>query len=186
MDTMHRNEATGCGITPVADRAHSSSAHLVFMSSSTEDGGFSTRTVLLIAAVVGIVVSAPWWIQTLITGSSQGEPQSPASGADTALVEPDAVQKQADAQPAGGSEMSETASDCTVTVLPTSVLVKRSPTGIDAGYARAESGEYAALGYKVVKKENEAQGWYKIKVEDKKGWIKHNSLTVLESGTCPP
>jgi len=77
-------------------------------------------------------------------------------------------------------------SDCTVTVLPTSVQVKRSPEGIDAGYARAESGEYAALDYTVVEGEEKAQGWYKIKVEDKRGWIRHNSLTVLESESCPP
>jgi hypothetical protein len=73
-----------------------------------------------------------------------------------------------------------------VTVLPTSVLVKRTPTGINAGYARAESGEYVALDYKVVQSDGDAQGWYKLKVGDKKGWIKHNSLTVLESGSCPP
>ena len=156
------------------------------MSSSTEDGGFRTRTVLLFAAVVVVGVSAPWWIQTLIIGPTQGEPQDPISGADTAMVEQDTVQTQADARPAREGESSTASTGCTVTVLPTSVLVKRTPTGINAGYARAESGEYAALDYKVVEGEKEAQGWYKIRMEEKKGWIQHNSLTVLESGSCPP
>lgn len=156
---------------------------LFSMSSSTEDGGVSTQTVLLAAAVVLVVASVPWWIQALIVGSAQGDSKAKgaASEADTAMVEqPPTQQTQADGAEAAAS------SDCTVTVLPTSVRVKRSPTGIDAGYARAESGEYAALGYKVLEGEKEAQGWYKIQVEDKKGWIQHNSLTVLESGACPP
>lgn len=154
-----------------------------FMSSSTEEGGGSTQTVLLAAAVVLVVASASWWIQALIMGPAQDDSkaQRAMSKADTALVEQAPTQRtQADGAEAAAS------SDCTVTVLPTSVRVKRSPTGIDAGYARAESGEYAALGYKVIQGEKEAQGWYKIQVEDKKGWIQHNSLTVLESGTCPP
>jgi len=152
------------------------------MSSSTEDGGGSVSmgTVLLAVGAVLVVASAPWWIQTLIVGPAQGDSQAQEEtpGADTAMVE-QAPTPQAEAQAADSS-------DCTVTVLPSSVRVKRSPEGIDAGYARAESGEYAALDYTVVEDEEDPQGWYKIKVGDKKGWIQHNSLTVLESGACPP
>lgn len=157
------------------------------MPSSTEAGGISTRTILLVAAMILVVGSAPWWIQSVIVGSTKGDPQDQnrVSGADTAMVEGGTAQAQVTAQ-SGGAEGQDVGTGCTVTVLPTSVSVKRKPTGLNAGYARAESGEYAALGYKVIENKNETQGWYQIKVEGKKAWILHNSLTVLESGSCPP
>jgi hypothetical protein len=153
------------------------------MSSSTEDGDLSTRTIVFIGAVVLVAAGALWWVRPLIIGPAQGD-ASPRG--DTALVTSDATQRPNDDSSGAGKDQSPASTGCTVTVLPTSVLVTRTPTGINAGYARAESGEYVALDYKVVQSDGNAQGWYKLKVGDKKGWIKHNSLTVLESGSCPP
>lgn len=156
------------------------------MSSSTEDTGGSIQAVLLIAAVVLLGGTAPWWMSALVIGPTQGEAQGPSPRTDTAMVDRDTAQTQAEARTENRNGQDGASSDCTVTVLPTSVTVKRTPKGIEAGYARAESGEYAALDHRVVENETEVQGWYKIEVGGKKGWIKHNSLTVFESGSCPP
>jgi len=78
------------------------------------------------------------------------------------------------------------AAECVLTVIPTSVVLRRTPGGLQAGYARAESGEYAAQGDTTVTTGGDTQHWYKITAEGKTGWVKDNTLTLIESDGCPP
>jgi len=107
------------------------------------------------------------------------DPQDGAAPADTVAG------PATDGSP-GNSAQALADAECVLTVLPTSVVLQRTPSGLAAGYARAQSGKYAARGHTTVTTDGDAQDWYKITAEGKTGWIQDNTLTVIESDGCPP
>ena len=109
-----------------------------------------------------------------------------APGPEERAVSADTVSGPTTDGNAGNSAEALADAECVLTVIPTSVVLQRTPNGLEAGYARAESGKYAARGHTTVTTGGDAQHWYKITAEGKTGWIQDNTLTVIESNGCPP
>jgi len=129
------------------------------------------------AAIALVLVSAATlWVSRWVLVP---DPADRAAPADT-VAGPTADEE------AGNSAQALADAECVLTVLPTSVVLRRTPKGLDAGYARAESGKYAARGHTTVTTDGDTQHWYKITAEGKTGWIQDNTLTVIESDGCPP
>jgi hypothetical protein len=89
-------------------------------------------------------------------------------------------------QPSPSPSAVGSSSACVLTISNPLVPLMGEPERLGRQIAKARPGEYASLGHRIIDRGLGEEGWFKIEVEGRKGWIVDDTWTIdRKSSSCP-
>ena len=166
------------------------------MSNSDNNRKKSIFRQIIVSVIIALLVggTAPWWWDEFFSaqnenGSDQQEQfNEGASLSEDASSEKDIERNnntRSEEQSDTNSE-AKSASGCVVTISNELVSLMSQPDEFSTEISSVEPGEYETMNYKVVETGPGEQGWFKIQVEGREGWIKNDTWTIdSKTEECP-
>jgi hypothetical protein len=153
----------------------------------------TNKPVRIIAFLIGIaLISIPTYTYlNSSSGASSRSDSQTTNGRETTSNH----QSTSEPGPTNGSQpethSSETnqtdqLSDCIITIENPLVTLMSEPDTFGSEIINVTEGEYEPTEYTVEENPVQSQGWFKIRVDSREGWIKNNTWTIAsKSAECP-
>ena len=158
------------------------------MSDSDDHKRKSIFRQIIVSVIVALLVgsTAPWWWNEIFSSENESKTSGNQEQFDR--------EPQVSDQPSGTDEGEErttiteenSASGCVVTISNKLVSLMSDPDPFSTEITSVDPGEYETIDYTVVETGPGEQGWFKINVNGREGWIKNDTWTIeSKTADCP-